>query len=154
MNQEIQIKTKPNLGKRITAGIVDYLIIFAYFGLMLYLFGQPNENKELSVDGLPGFSIMIFWFLMTIGMEQLIGATIGNKLQDLKPISKLNPDTKISFSQSLKRHLLALIDFQIFGLIGILTIKKTERNQRLGDLWADTIVIDTQDSEQGIMIKN
>lgn len=154
MNKSSYIKTNPNLGKRIMAGIVDYTIIFAYFGLMLYLFGQPNENKELSVKGLPGFSIVIFWFIITIGTEQIIGATIGNKLQGLKPISKFNPNSKISFNQSLKRHLLDLMDFQIFGLIGVLTIKKTEQNQRLGDLWAETVVIDSKDSEQGIMVNS
>jgi uncharacterized RDD family membrane protein YckC len=28
-----------------------------------------------------------------------------------------------------------------FGLIAILTIKNTEKNQRLGDLWAKTVVV-------------
>ncbi|WP_281013643.1 hypothetical protein [Psychroflexus torquis] len=29
----------------------------------------------------------------------------------------------------------------LFGLIGILTIKNSEKNQRLGDMWAKTSVV-------------
>ena len=28
-----------------------------------------------------------------------------------------------------------------FGLVGIITIKNTDKNQRVGDLWAKTIVV-------------
>jgi hypothetical protein len=80
---------------------------------------------------------------MTVGLEQWLGATLGNSLVGLKPISirKLTNDSglnktaeKLTFAQSLKRHSLDLIDMFFFGLIGIITIKNTDRNQRLGDI--------------------
>ena len=43
--------------------------------------------------------------------------------------------------QSFKRHLLDPIDMSMFGLIAIIIIKNTNYNQRLGDLWAKTIVV-------------
>lgn len=83
-------------------------------------------------------------------MEQISGATIGNHLQNLKPVPKKDPRKTLTIGQSIKRHLLDLMDFQIFGLIAVLTIKNTEFNQRLGDLWAKTIVLDKTDSVQGL----
>ena len=88
---------------------------------------------------------------MTIGMEQFFGVTLGNYMSDLKAISTINyNESRISLGQSVKRHLVAIIDIWLFGLIGILLIKNTKFNQRLGDIWAKTVVIDTTDKEQGI----
>jgi hypothetical protein len=86
---------------------------------------------------------------MTVGLEQLFGATLANLLVDLKPISIRKThdnsafngtDEKLTFGQSLKRHLLNPIDMFFFGIIGIITIKNTGNNQRLGDIWGNTIV--------------
>lgn len=56
-------------------------------------------------------------------------------------------NSKLTFSQSLKRHLLSIFDLWPFGILGYLLIKNTKYNQRLGDLWAKTIVIDKNDAE-------
>jgi hypothetical protein len=34
-----------------------------------------------------------------------------------------------------------------FGLIGIMTIKNTDRNQRLGDIWAKTVVMEIENKK-------
>lgn len=108
---------------------------------LMYFYGTPNDEGGQSLNGMPALSVMLFWGIITIGMEQLVGATIGNYLNNLKPISISNPEEKVSFVQSLKRHLLDIIDISFFGLVGILVIKNTKKHQRLGDLWAKTIVI-------------
>ncbi len=148
-----QLKTKPNLGKRFVAGLIDYGLIMLYFFLMIYLFGEPNDEDGYSVNGWSGFSITVVWFILTVGLEQMTGSTLGNRSQDLKVAPKADPRRSLTFGQSLKRHLLDLIDLWLFGLLAILTIKNTEYNQRLGDLWAKTIVIDQTDSEQGLKYK-
>ena len=147
------LKTKPNLGKRFVAGLIDYGLIMLYFFLMIYLYGEPNDESGYSVNGWPGFSILLVWFILTIGLEQMTGSTLGNKSQGLKVVPKTDPRKPLSFGQSLKRHLLDMIDLWPFGLIGILTIKNTEYNQRLGDLWGKSVVIDTTDAEQGLESK-
>lgn len=139
---DYRLRTKPNLGKRFVAGLIDYGIIMMYFILMIYLFGEPNDEGGYSVNGWPGLSITVFWFIMTVGIEQLSGATLGNKLQNLRPAPKEDPRKQLTIGQSIKRHLLDPLDFQFFGLIAVLTIKNTENNQRLGDLWAKTVVLD------------
>ncbi|MEO8146953.1 MAG: RDD family protein [Bacteroidia bacterium] len=143
------IITKPNLGKRITAGFIDYGIIFLLFFVLIYFFGVHTEDKGYTLTGLPAIGLMLFWFLYTIGAEQLFGATLGNYLENLEVISILDNQPSLTFGQSFKRHLLDLIDIWLFGVLAILFIKNTKYNQRLGDIWARTIVVDTMDQSQG-----
>ncbi len=114
------------------------------------MFGEPDGEGGFTLNGLPAVVPVLFWALMTVGLEQFLGATLGNSLVGLKPISiKKEVDTptwgnhtdKPSFGQSLKRHLMDPIDMFFFGLVGIVTIKNTPLNQRVGDLWAKTVVI-------------
>ncbi|WP_282179195.1 RDD family protein [Maribacter stanieri] len=145
-----QIETEPNIGKRIAAGLVDYIIIYAFFFIYVYSFGKPTEDGGYRVSGFLGLVPVLFWGLMTVGLEQLFGATLGNGILGLKPKSiKKDADGQIwgnfmdkpTFGQSFKRHLLDPIDMFFFGLVGIITIKNSELNQRLGDMWAKTVVI-------------
>ena len=145
--------TKPNIGNRILAGTIDYAIIFAFFYLYLFAFGKPNNEGEYSVEGPLGLVPIVFWGIMTIGLEQWLGATLGNSLVGLKPVSihtatdntTFNePHAKPSFTQFLKRHLLDPIDMCCFGLVGIISLKNTSKNQSLGDLWGNTVVVRTK----------
>ena len=148
-----KIETQPNLSKRILAGVIDYAIIFGYCFIISYFFGEPNNEGGTSVKGFPGFTIIIFWSIWTIGAEQYFGRTFGNYTQNLTVISLKNSLEKLTIGQSIKRHLVDMFDFWPFGILGILFIKNTKYNQRLGDLWAKTIVIDTTDKTQGIMFE-
>lgn len=149
---KIEIKTKANLGKRITGGFIDYSIVILFQGSMFYFFGERIGSTYI-LSGTPFYMVILFWIIMTIGMEQIFGATIGNYLSDIKPISIDGfENQRVSLGQSVKRHLLDIIDLFLFGLLGILLIKNTEHHQRLGDIWAKTIVIDTSDKEQGIKL--
>jgi len=78
---------------------------------------------------------------MTVGLEIGFGATLRNSLVGLKPIPKNGTNRKLTFGEAFKRHLLDPIDMFFFGLVGIITIKNTDLNQRVGDLWAKTIVV-------------
>jgi len=146
---DLSIKTKPYLGKRITAFFIDYFIIFCFILLMYHFYGTPSPEGGESLKGLPALSVFCFWILMTIGIEQMLGATLGNYIMDLEPVSidKLKP---VTISQSIKRHLLGLIDFWFFGLIAIILIKNTKYNQRLGDIWAKTIVIKSDNNKKNV----
>ena len=112
LNQTHEFKTQSNLGDRIVAGLVDYIIIFAFCFFYVYSFGEPNDEGGYNVNGLPALVPIFFWVMMTIGFEQWFGATIGNLLVGLKPISILKNkyilinENKLTFGQSFKRHLL------------------------------------------------
>lgn len=81
---------------------------------------------------------LIILVFMTVGIEQIAGATLGNGIARLKPIDQTTL-VKPSVLQSFKRHILDPIDMFFFGLVAFITIKNT--GKRLGDLWAGTIVI-------------
>jgi len=153
-NLTTEFKTKPNIGDRILAGIVDYIIIYGFTFFLIFTFGEPNDEGGYSLNGLPGLIPILFWGIMTVGLEQWFGATLGNSLVGLKPVSIRKStdnstfsgtDKKLTFGQSFKRHLLDPIDMFFFGLIGIITIKNTDKNQRLGDIWGNTIVVKTSE---------
>ena len=135
------IQTKPEIGSRIFAGIIDYSIILILTFILIATMGTANSEGEIVLDGLPMLIPVLFWFFMTIGLEQLLGRTIGNYAVDLKVIPIDSDQDKISFGQSIKRHLLDVLDMSFFGVVGILCIKSSERNQRLGDMWAETLVV-------------
>jgi len=146
MNTNI-INTKSNLTKRIFAGLFDYSIIFIVTYLIFDIWGEANPESGTHVTGFPALFICLFWFTWTVGLEQLFGATLGNSIFNLKPISIRKNKLDLTFGQSLKRHLLDTIDLSPLG-IGFFLIKNTKNNQRLGDLWAETVVINTLDNTE------
>ena len=140
--------TKPNIFRRFVAGFIDYFIVYSFLFTFIYTFGTPNEDGEYSVTGLLSTIPIIFWFLTIVLTETFYGATIGNSILGLKPISLTKTNGKISFSQSIKRHLFDSIEmFMLFGLITIIIIKNSDKNQRLGDIWAKTIVINVKKNQ-------
>lgn len=139
-----EYRTKPNLLKRFIAGLIDYLLVYGFFFAFVYAFGEPNNEGGYSVTGILSLIPFVFWFLIIVFTEVFLGATLGNALVGLKPQSLTKSNGELSLSQSIKRHLLDPIDMFPFGLIGIITIKNTDRNQRLGDIWAKTIVIEVE----------
>ena len=139
-----KIKTEPNIGDRFVAGLVDYIIIYGLTFFLIFSFGEPNDEGAYSLNGLPALIPIIFWLIMTVGLEIGFGATIGNSLVKLKAIPKNGMNRKLTFGESFKRHLLDPIDMFFFGIIAIVTIKNTDKNQRLGDIWGNTIVVRTE----------
>jgi uncharacterized RDD family membrane protein YckC len=138
-----QLKTKPNLLKRFIAGLVDYALVFGFFYAFIYAFGEPNNEGGYRVTGFLALVPEAFWFIIIILFEVIFGATLGNTIVGLKPKSLIKNNGELSLGQSVKRHLLDPIDMFPFGLIAIITIKNTDSNQRLGDIWAKTIVTET-----------
>ncbi len=137
-------RTKPNLLKRFIAGLIDYLLVYGFFFAFVYAFGEPNNDGGYSVTGILSLIPFVFWFLIIVLTEVFLGATLCNALVGLKPQSLTKSNGELSLSQSIKRHLLDPIDMFPFGLVAIITIKNTDRNQRLGDIWAKTIVTEVE----------
>lgn len=133
---------KPNLTKRFLAGLIDYTIIYAFFYAFISAFGEPNEEGGYSVTGFLALVPILFWFLFLVVLETFFGATLGNSIVGLQPKSLTKNNGELSLGQSIKRHVLDPIDMFPFGLLGIMAIKNTDRNQRLGDIWAKTIVVE------------
>lgn len=136
----IALQTKPNLLRRFIAGLIDYTLVIGFFYAYIFSFGTPDTDGEYTIKGQLALVPMLFWFILIILTEVFLGATLGNSIVGLKPRSLTKISGELSIGQSIRRHLLDGIDMFPFGLIGIITITKTDRNQRLGDIWAETIV--------------
>ena len=141
MDKTNEIHTAPNIGRRFLAGFIDYFIIYTFTLAYLFFFGEQNEDGEYAVNGLPALIPVIFWGLMTIGLETTSGATLGNTIAGLKAIPRCGTNRDLSFNESFRRHLLDIIDMFFFGLVAILIIKNSDHHQRLGDIVAHTIVV-------------
>lgn len=143
----MEIKTKPHLGKRIVATLIDYGITGILFFMYTKHFGEYNEiENNYSVSGLKSLPILIYWFVYHILIEHLFSATLGHFMVDLK-VTNLDGE-KTAISQNIKRHLLDFLDIFMWGIPAIISIKNTEKNQRLGDLWAKTIVLQPKEIEE------
>jgi len=129
-----------DVGSRGVAYAIDITIQFV-FDLLLFL--------GLGIAGAPsGLVLAIFVvavFLMLFGYFTLFeafddGRTPGKRLIGLRVLSA---DARpMTFWRSLVRNLLRLIDaLPAVYLVGITSVLATSKNQRLGDLAADTIVV-------------
>jgi len=130
---------KPNIGKRAIASIIDYTLTFIVFNIYLIKFGEYDPIKNVhQTEGLMTLPIIVYWFIYHVLIEYLTGATLGHYIFRLKVFS--SDGYKISIMQNIKRHLADCVDFMFFGIPAIISVKNSENYQRLGDLWAKTVV--------------
>ena len=146
-----KFKFKTNLKKRIFATILDYGLYLLAFYVYLMFFGHENDEGGQTVSGLLALPIFIAWFVYFVVIEAFYGATLGHQGFNLKVLTLKRKD--IEFTQALKRHLLDPIDIFFYGIPAIIAIKNSDRHQRIGDMWAKTIVVDTTDPEQYLDIQ-
>lgn len=136
---------KSNLGKRIGATIIDYAIVMLAIQIYTDYFGTPDSDGKIHMEGLAALPVFGFWFLYMVVVEAFFGATLGHRAFYLRVVT-LNRG-EISLGQALKRRLLDPIDI-FWGIPALIAISKSEKKQRLGDMWAGTIVVDTNDPAQ------
>ena len=131
---------------RILATIIDYGFYLLLFTSYVLYFGHKNSEGGETVEGLAALPLPLFWFLYFIIFESLFDATPGHLLLHLKVLTIERK--RISFGQAFKRHIMDFFDVFFYGIPAIIAIRNTEKHQRIGDLWAKTIVVDTTDTEQ------
>jgi RDD family len=97
----------------------------------------------------PGISSHQFVTKHIDSSRELFSMTLGKLLCGLKVVCLKGK--QITFSQSIQRNLLRLMDgfaFYLAYLVDFLVAKVTPLHQRLGDLWAKTLVVKASDTEQ------
>lgn len=137
---------KTNLRKRILATLIDYGFFMLAVTVYIMYFGHPNDEGGQTVNGMIALPIPIAWILYFTVIEACSGATIAHQLMDLKVLTVERKE--IDWTHALKRHLLDPIDILFYGIPAIIAIKNSEKGQRIGDMWANTIVVDKKDPEQ------
>jgi uncharacterized RDD family membrane protein YckC len=141
-----ELLPKANFTKRILATFIDYSIFFSFLIFYVTYMGEDNGVGGKILSGLPVIGIPIFWFTYFVLVESLYGGTLAHVLLKLKILTLKR--TEIDFSHAFKRRLLDFIDIFFYGIPALIAIKSSEKHQRIGDMWAGTIVVDMNDPEQ------
>jgi uncharacterized RDD family membrane protein YckC len=142
---------------RFLANMIDTIIFGVPFSIVyffshahksLWFIGWPQEHacfvdKVIIFYGLGCYITQIYlvlFFIYRVLFEWLFGATLGKMATGIIVV-KTNGQS-LDFKASLIRNLMRIIDALPFSyMIGIISIMCSEKQQRLGDKIADTIVI-------------
>jgi uncharacterized RDD family membrane protein YckC len=143
-----------NLGIRSLAALIDSAIVCVLWFCVIEAWGttQGASSTSLSmvqekvVTGVPALLLLLATAAYWVVPEWLFSMTLGKLLCGLRVVCI--DGKKITLSQSIQRNLLRLIDAFAFYLVGFLVAKLTPLHQRLGDLWAKTLVVKTSDVMQ------
>ncbi|MHC5310796.1 RDD family protein [Myroides sp. LJL116] len=142
-----------SLGKRIFAFFLDLLFMVLYFLLIFILWTNLFRNYTIS-DNFMTMAIGVIIFLPIIMysfiFELLLqGCTPGKKVLGLRVI-KID-GSQASASDYFIRWVMRLIDIWSFsGIIGILSIVFSSKNQRLGDILSHCGVINQLAFKRGL----
>lgn len=118
----------------------------ALAAIMLLILGGDEAMLE---DGLPvaGFGMWVARTLMMLTYhgvaESLGGATIGKLLFSLEVVGE--DGAPISLGRALLRNVWVLVDSLFFGFVAYVTMRRSPRQQRLGDRHARTLVVHRDD---------
>jgi len=91
------------------------------------------------------FPIIVFWFCYFVLIEGLYQATFGHQLLNI--IVRQENYNSINIGHSFKRRILDIIDLTMLGIPAMIAISNNVKKQRLGDLYAKTIVVEEEYGE-------
>lgn len=138
---------KPNTWKRVAATLIDSSLFLVIFCLYIMKFGEPNDEGGYSINGLPSLLPEVLWFLNVVLTERFFSATLGHQLFGLEVIPLRG--SKLTFVKVFKRRLTDFVDLGFtFGILALVLNRVMPMHQRLGDMWAGTVVIDQNDPLQ------
>ncbi|MDQ6921925.1 MAG: RDD family protein [Candidatus Dormibacteraeota bacterium] len=132
-----------NLGSRFVAQVVD---LAALLGMLIGLGGIAAAVGSMTHDStvpillllVGGFAI--FWGYFIVSEAVWSGLTLGKRALRLRAVDLRGGP--LSVSQALIRNLVRIVDFlPSYYVVGAIAIFVTQRNQRLGDLAAGTVVV-------------
>lgn len=144
--------TAASVGERIVAYLIDWVIKIAYclvvYGIFFYWLGINRSFDTMDQWSIMA-TILVFYFpvmIYSITLESIFeGQTIGKKLRKIKVV-KID-GYQASFGDYLIRWFFRMIDISILnGIVALVAIISSAKNQRLGDMTAGTAVITLKNS--------
>ena len=148
LNDYIPRYVYASVGRRYLGAIIDYIIYVVIYATLLYAFGEYSYSEtggSYRARGLAAFLIICgTWFALFPVIEAINnGQTIGKAIVGVK-VMTMNGN-KANFGLTLVRHLFDMVDyFPFFGIVGVIVAANTDYKQRVGDLVAKTIVVNSR----------
>ena len=121
---------------RFVSLVIDSLIISAIFGALATILGFGMMRHGSWSVGLLSFAFYIAYYTYLEGTR---GQTIGKMVTKIKVVRE--DGTPIEMEQAFKRNILRVIDGLFAYLIGAILIWRSDKQQRLGDSVAKTVVV-------------
>lgn len=140
------VTPKPYMKLRILATLIDYGIFLGLSVFYVYTFGEKTDDNTRVVNGGMALIVPVFWLLYFVVTEAVNQATPGHDICKLKVVRA--DGHKISLSEAFKRRICDPIDIGIYGIPALICISKTPRHQRIGDIFANTLVVKPADIEE------
>lgn len=153
---ELQINTSQNVninftaasvGERMLAYLIDLVIKIAYVIVMFQILFNAFELEQVlnDMDDWSAIALVLMFYLPVIFyslvLESLLdGQTIGKRVMKIKVV-KID-GYQASFPDFVMRWFMRLVDINIMsGIVALIAIATSPKNQRLGDMAAGTAVI-------------
>lgn len=136
------------VGQRAMATIIDTVLMglgyFAISAVGVALASATGSGRNLGDTVTYGAGCLVggLWFAYFIVMEARSGATLGKKILGIRVVKE--DGSPCGFGASLVRNTLRVIDGLFGYLLGAILIWVSDRNQRLGDRVANTVVVSTR----------
>ena len=131
-------------GRRVLAIIVDGLVLGVLFWVMSLLFGSSSAeggaaSASLGTLGTLLYAILAFAYFTLLEGQR--GQTLGKMLLGIKVVREDNGEVP-GLGAAAIRTVLRIIDALPFAyLVGFISILISSKNQRLGDMAANTLVV-------------
>lgn len=129
--------------KRLIAWVIDLLILFSYLWVSDLVMDQlmsSYQRNRMWIAVLQSLPALLYHLLMEVGTN---GQSVGKMAMNIKVITLEGGQP--SLSQYLLRWMFRIVDITML-FPGFFSIILSPRSQRLGDIVAGTIVIDTKES--------
>ena len=126
--------------RRVVAALLDLAIVFSVFFYAAERWGTNLENGARGWSGIPAGAIgLLLMGAYWVVPEWLFATTIGKAICNLRVTSIVHGE--MDFVGAFQRNLLRPIDLLLFYSVGFIVAMSNKKRQRLGDLWARTIVV-------------
>jgi len=126
------------IGIRFVSLVIDSLIISAIFGALATILGA-GMMRHGTVPWSWGLLSFAFYIAYYTYLEGTRGQTIGKMITKIKVVRE--DGSPIDMEQAFKRNILRVIDGFFAYLIGAILIWRSDKQQRLGDTYAKTVVV-------------
>ena len=130
------------LGRRSAAGLIDVVLVLAA-GVGLAAAGGNLATDDGLTAEISGWALWVWigvFILYPTISEALTGQTLGKAVFGLRVVTDVG--ARPSWWRSLHRNVFRVIDvLPVLYLVGFVVAATSKQHQRIGDMFADTLVV-------------